>query len=129
MLRAIFAVTCVSLLAGCGVTPQLVQLTRAPYLGLACIPPCNRVGLALWLPRPARSVNATVDGHAVRLRTGPGTGAYRARFFWQGFFRDRRAQEFVAHWPHVLIIHLHVVATDGSVLVADATAPVSGGYG
>jgi hypothetical protein len=46
-------------------------LTRTPYLGVACPVPdsigCDRVGLAVWLTRPARSVSALIGGRRFAL--------------------------------------------------------------
>jgi hypothetical protein len=53
------------------------------YMGVACRTPnsiaCDRVGVAVWLPRPAQSLTATVSGRTVRLQVAPGTR------FYQGF--------------------------------------------
>jgi hypothetical protein len=52
------------------VAPATV-LSRSPYTGVACPQPnaiaCGRVGLAIWLKRPAISVNATIAGQALEL--------------------------------------------------------------
>ena len=90
------------LLAGCGgggaappprhAAPDVV-LARAPYLGVACRVPnafsCDRVGLAVWVRRPARSVRARVAGRAVQLDdrawSGPNQGGPRRMF--AGFLR------------------------------------------
>ena len=68
------------LLAGCGGSRHAVGLAREPYAGLACtrvsVHRCSRVGLAVWLARPARVVTAVADGVSVRLRThSGGTGS------------------------------------------------------
>jgi hypothetical protein len=46
-------------------------LTRVPYMGVACTTPnstrCERVGLAVWLRRPAAAVSATVVGRRFAL--------------------------------------------------------------
>jgi len=46
-------------------------LARVPYLGVACPVPnsiaCDRVGLAVWLTRPARTVSATIGGRRFTL--------------------------------------------------------------
>ena len=106
-------------------------LPREPHLGLACrgASPCHRIGLAVWLAREAQSVRATVDRHAVKLRTGLGAGAYRRGLFWRGFFTDSRAQRFADEYPHDLSIEIRAVEMDGGVHVAQTSAPVSGGYG
>lgn len=46
-------------------------LSQSPYMGVACPQPnaiaCDRVGLAIWLKRPAISVNATIAGQPLKL--------------------------------------------------------------
>jgi hypothetical protein len=46
-------------------------LSQTPYMGVACPQPnaiaCDRVGLAIWLKRPAVSVNATIAGQPLKL--------------------------------------------------------------
>jgi hypothetical protein len=86
-------------------------LRRPPYMGVACPTPnsiaCDRVGLAVWLREPVRSVTASIAGRQLRLHPGGsgGTGAAylegylqpagllggpmritpdRGRFFWRG---------------------------------------------
>ena len=62
------------------VTPH-VAFWQDPYMGVACPVPnsiaCDRVGLAVWLRRPAVSVAATVAGVIIHLHTGPRNPAYR----------------------------------------------------
>src|SRR5437879_1149313 len=90
MIRATVACAAVvAFLVGCGGSVHALRLPRDPYLGLRCHNPkvlrCGRVGLAVWLARPARNVTAVVDGHDVVLRTRTGgTGSYRRGLFWQG---------------------------------------------
>lgn len=47
-------------------------LARQPYMGVACRWPnlvsCDRVGLAVWLKRPAESVTATVSRQPLTLK-------------------------------------------------------------
>jgi hypothetical protein len=108
-------------------------LPRGPYLGLRCYDPsvlrCGRVGLAVWLARPARNVTAVVDGHEVVLRTrAGGTGSYRRGLFWQGIFADSSAQR-TADASGSAIVRLRVTEKDGSVANATSTVRVSEGYG
>jgi len=46
-------------------------LSRSPYMGVSCPQPnaisCDRVGLAIWLKRPAISVAATIAGQPLEL--------------------------------------------------------------
>jgi hypothetical protein len=128
-------VAAVVVAAGCGSSPQHASLPREPSLGLRCRPdtyPCQRIGLAVWLAHPAQLVDATVDGHSVRLRTRPGAGSYAKGRFWQGVFRDVRAEEFAEHFPkrlHVEIREIRVRVRNGSELVANADPIVSAGSG
>jgi hypothetical protein len=52
------------------VTPAAV-LAGSPYMGVACQQPnstvCDRVGLAVWLRRPAVAVEATIAGRPLKL--------------------------------------------------------------
>lgn len=68
------AVAAAAVLSGCGANttagpptserPAGSVLSRPPYLGVACPVPnsiaCDRVGLAVWLRKPARRVSATI---------------------------------------------------------------------
>src|SRR5712672_1979673 len=98
MVRATVAgVAVAAFLLGCGGSAHALRLPRDPYLGLRCHNPkvlqCDRVGLAVWLAKPAGNVIATVDGHNVVLRTrAGGTGSYRRGLFWEGIFADPSAQ-------------------------------------
>ena len=68
---------------------------RQPYMGVACRIPnsaaCDRVGLAVWLRRPAVAVTASVAGTTLRLRTGahsPSQWRYRPpRTGFTGYLR------------------------------------------
>ena len=79
-------------------------LAQPPYLGIACRTPngttCGRIGVAVWLRRPARSVHAELLGKRVRLRAG-GLGGKGPKY-WQGFVRvDPRVLDLPAHWAGV----------------------------
>ena len=70
----------------------LPALISQPYMGVACPKPnsiaCDRIGLELWLERPATRVEATIAGRRMRLRS-PGTlnprSGSRAR--WRGYLQ------------------------------------------
>jgi hypothetical protein len=51
--------------------PPSEVLSRAPYMGVACPRAnsigCDRVGLAVWLKRPARSARAMIDGRSLHM--------------------------------------------------------------
>jgi hypothetical protein len=58
-------------------------LAQPPYLGVACPQPnvtaCGRIGIGIWLDRPALGVEAVFAGVTVQLR--------RRSRFWSGFVR------------------------------------------
>ena len=121
------------LLAGCGGSQHALRFRVRAYLGLACnrvaVHRCDRVGLAVWLAHPATGVTAIADGVSVRLRPhSGGTGSYRRRLFWQGFFRDPRAPR-LADRSRSIPIRVRVTALDGSVSTGTRTVSVSEGYG
>jgi hypothetical protein len=62
-------------------------LARPPYVGLACRTPnspvCGRVGMAVWLRRPALAVTAVLAGFRVTLHAG-GLGG-RGPKYWEGY--------------------------------------------
>jgi hypothetical protein len=131
--RLVGALAIGSLLAGCGGSHQALRLRRGPYVGLACervsVQRCDRVGLAVWLANPAGSVTAVADGVRVRLRSrSGGTGSYRRRLFWQGFFRDPRAH-WLADASGSIAVQVTVTAPDRSISAATRTVHVSEGYG
>jgi hypothetical protein len=138
MIRAtVVGVAVAAFLAGCGGSVHALRLPRDPYLGLRCYNPkvvrCGRVGLAVWLARPARNVTAVVDGHDVVLRTrSGGTRSYRRGLFWEGIFADPSAQRIADAFGSVsgsVPVHLRVVENDGSIGNANSTVPLSEGYG
>jgi len=85
-------------------------LARAPYLGVACPVPdslaCDRVGLAVWVTRPARAVNAAVGGRRFALDdphwSGPARHGLRRMFagFLQPAGLTRGALRVVPHGPY-----------------------------
>lgn len=124
----------IGLLAGVAhAEPLLLQLPRTPYLGLACdngaVLHCERVGLAVWLKEPPRSVTARLDGHSVTLGTRAGRSpAYARGRFWQGFFRDPHAQA-LANASRSIPVQVRVITQTGQVRIAHALVYVSQGYG
>jgi hypothetical protein len=61
--------------------------SQPPSVGVACLRPnvttCGRIGIAVWLAHPARSVSATVQDQSIRL-TPPGPGR-RHPAYWSGY--------------------------------------------
>lgn len=90
------------------VAPAAV-LSRSPYMGVHCPQPnaisCDRIGLAIWLRRPAISVDATVAGQPLKLD-------------WLGeeprFASTKPRTEFAGYLkPAGLTTRLHVKPTEG----------------
>lgn len=76
----------------------LPALARPPYMGVACRKPnsiaCDRVGLAIWLEKPATGLDVTIAGRSVTMRS-PGTFVTRsgARTRWEGFLQPAGLKE------------------------------------
>jgi hypothetical protein len=116
-------------------------LSRPPDVGVACPRAnsiaCDRVGLAVWLERPAERVTATIDGRSLRLRAGrPDRAGYegylqpaglldgslkvtpdRGRFYWQGSHpRDAR-------------LHIVIRRASGATDRVSLSVPLRPGWG
>jgi hypothetical protein len=116
-------------------------LSRAPYVGVSCRRPnsiaCDRVGVAVWVTRPAAGVTATIAGQRLRLRpprsregwwegflqpAGMIDGALRVtpdrgRFYWQG--------------THPRDVHVGIAVTRASpgAQRTSVTVPLHAGWG
>jgi hypothetical protein len=84
-------------------------LSQNPYMGVACPQPnaiaCDRVGLAVWLKRPAISVNATMGGQPLKrdwFGEQPHFATNKPRTAFDGYLQ-----------PAGLITRLHVKPTEG----------------
>jgi hypothetical protein len=59
-----------------------LALARSPYIGVSCRTPnsiaCDRVGLAVWLKRPAARLTASINGRTVAMRVPCGSARYNA---------------------------------------------------
>jgi hypothetical protein len=84
---------------GSSTQPGVVALSDAlarqqPVIGIACPDPnittCGRIGVAVWLQRPATSASATLAGVSLRLHPG-GLGG-RGRAYWEGYVHLSRQQ-------------------------------------
>jgi hypothetical protein len=66
-----------------------LALAQPPLVGVACPTPnvttCGRLGIAVWLERPARGATAELAGARVRLHAG-GLGG-RGPTYWEGYVR------------------------------------------
>ena len=87
-------------------------LSRSPYLGVSCRVPnsiaCDRVGLAVWLKRPAVSVTATIAGVPLALNQhGPQPDHLPlARRVFYGYLQ-----------PAGIVSRLHIRPVDGNEIV------------
>ncbi|MCP9491777.1 MAG: hypothetical protein MSC31_18170 [Solirubrobacteraceae bacterium MAG38_C4-C5] len=105
-------------------------LSRPPYMGLACPTPnsiaCDRIGLAVWLEEPARSVTATIADRHLRLR--PGGFGGQGPTYWEGYVQpagllsgplevtpDRPPDYWAGGHPLWAAVSLAVKDQDGSV--------------
>jgi hypothetical protein len=126
-----------------GAAPERASrlLSRAPYVGVSCRRAnsiaCDRIGVAVWLKRPAAGVSATIAGQTLRLRpprsregwwegflqpAGMIDGALRVtpdrgRFYWQG--------------THPRDVHLGIAVTRASAGThrTSVTVPLRAGWG
>ena len=77
-------------------------LAQPPSLGIACrdqpnVTACGRIGIAVWLRRPALGVEATLRGVRVRLHAG-GFGG-RGPTYWEGYVHlDPRSLGLPRQW-------------------------------
>jgi hypothetical protein len=123
---AALAVALGAAFAGGAVAAPQPWLPRAPYVGLHCpgpIYPCRNVGIAVWLSRPVRSVEARLDGHTVTLTTQPS----RRGLFWQGFL-DPHAQA-LADAVQSIPATIGITTRRGAMRTFRTIVYVSEGYG
>jgi hypothetical protein len=86
-----------------------VVFSQPPYMGVRCPVPnsiaCDRVGLALWLKRPAYSVTASINGRLLAMnRFGDHlVSAARPRTEFDGYLR-----------PAGIVTTMHVRAVPGT---------------
>jgi len=86
-------------------------LSRAPYMGVSCPVAnsiaCDRVGLAVWLKRPAMSVTATIAGAPLTLK-------YRGDLVYKG---DGPRSAFAGFLqPAGIVSRMRVKPTAGNVV-------------
>src|SRR5438876_9941970 len=82
-------------------TALSLGLSQEPMIGVACPGPnvttCGRIGIAVWLTRPATTVSAELAGVRVRLHAG-GLGGQRPKY-WEGYIHLSRARlRLPVHW-------------------------------
>ena len=118
-------------------------LVRAPYLGVSCpfanSTACDRVGLAVWLRQPARSVEATIGARHFTLNdpawSGPPHKGLRrmfAGFLHPAGFRHGPLQvpiKWAGSPPVATSVRVEVTYADGTHRTARATVGLSAGWG
>ena len=64
---------------------------KGPYMGVSCPKPnsiaCDRVGLAVWVAKPAATITADIAGRELRLRSPRPTRAEGRETYWEGFLQ------------------------------------------
>jgi hypothetical protein len=110
-------------------------LSRAPYVGVSCRRansiPCDRVGVAVWLKRPAVGVSATIAGHTLRLRPPRSREGW-----WEGFLQPAGMIDGAlrvtpdrgrSYWQgtHPRDVHLRIAVTRASADTHRASMTVS----
>ena len=120
-----------------------VTLARGPYLGVSCpfanSTACDRVGLAVWLRRPARSVEATIGQRRFSLDdpkwSGPANGGLRKMFvgFLQPAGLRLGALQVPLKWagspPVATNVRIVVTYADGARRAVTTKVALSGGWG
>jgi hypothetical protein len=131
------------------VAPATV-LARAPYMGVSCPGApnsiaCDRVGLAVWLRRPAVSVDATIGGWPLKLDwAGDRTPAHAtpgAKTAFDGFLQpagltshlyvkpDRGTNEWLGDGAPAPVVRLRVNYADGRTSTTELPVSLSSGWG
>jgi hypothetical protein len=91
-------------------------LSETPMIGVACprqpnITTCGRIGIAVWLKRPATAATADLAGATVRLHAGGFGGEGPA--YWEGYVRlSRQRLGLPVQWygtKPVRFLRLHLV--------------------
>jgi hypothetical protein len=119
-------------------------LARSPYMGIAVCHPssstCYRVGLAVWLKRPARSVTAMSSGVSVSLNRTDRSGIQMISFVRRrefiGFFEPAgivpraslRTPDASPRSP-IAAVTLTINTGHGQTLITRLRVPVQAGWG
>ena len=144
----------VALLVGAAVGTggsEPLELRRSPYLGVACPGApnsieCDRVGLAVWLERPAGRLTARVAGQRVRMRIPPNFAPTRylgrRGEYWEGFLQpagmidgplrvrpDRGRYLWFGRHPREARVQLVAHYRDGTTATATARVALHPGWG
>jgi len=119
-------------------------LGRDPQLGVACPKggsiACDRVGVGVWLKRPAERVTATINGRALSLHAG-GLGG-RGPTYWEGYLKpagllhgslkvtpDRGRYYWQGQHPKDARVLIAIGRADGSTDRAAVTVALGSGWG
>ena len=151
MTRSISSVALAVLALGAGAqaaTAPAHVLARAPYLGVSCRIPdtitCDRVGLAVWLTRPARALLATIGGRSFTLDDPHWSGPahHGLRRMLAGFLHpaglthgplritpDGPHGYWAGRHPAWMPVRLAVRYGDGARLVLRVRLPLHAGWG
>lgn len=129
------------------VAAESVLTHGGAYMGVACRVPnsiaCDRVGLAVWLRRPAVAVSATVTGRTVKLNDPEWSGTPRRgqRTRFAGFLApagliDRfhvPSDSSIGRWERSNApsqqVRLRITYGDGSSVVTDINLLLAPGWG
>ena len=118
-----------------GVPPGKV-FSQSPYMGVSCSIPnstvCDRVGLAVWLKRPAKAVRAEINGHYLSLKFQP--WATRRASPFVGYLRGARANfRLPEHWegqpPRDGLVRLRIDYGRGRSVETRVRVELSPGWG
>jgi hypothetical protein len=123
-------------------------LERDPYMGVSCRAPnefgCDRVGLAVWLRRPAASVDASIAGRDLRLddKEWSETEENGERRMFAGFLQpaglidgplrltaDYGPGRWIGRDPVSAPVEIRIVRSDGSVEATSVEVGLSAGWG
>jgi hypothetical protein len=129
------------------VAPEEV-LDRGPYMGVSCRVPnefgCDRVGLAVWLRRPAASVDASIAGRDLHLDDKEWSEAEEdgERRMFAGFLQpaglidgplrltaDYGPGRWIGRDPVSAPVEIRIVRADGSVEATRIDVSLSPGWG
>ncbi len=128
-----------------------VLLSQPPDMGITCgTPHCDRIGLSVWLRRPARSVCAVVDGQHIALSPRlaaaflPGPAARATMFsgyaripalfkhlhLWSGPGPVSWYEQSTSVWPAPLVaITISPKARSNVTYTTALNIPLAAGYG
>ncbi len=120
--------------------------SQSPYMGVACGIPnsigCDRIGLTVWLRRPARSVIASVGGRSFALSdptwSGPSHRGLRTRFagflqpagiIWRLGVSTQRGTHWDGSYGPSPLVMLQIDRGHGRPLVAWVNVFLAAGWG